>query len=63
MHHPTQFEAMTNIRQAEFRREAMASRAAYEGRADTRGRSARWLAVALALAAVALGLAWMAGLL
>jgi hypothetical protein len=62
MHHPTQFEAMTNIRQAEFRREAAVSRATRKVQASA-GRSARWLLITLSLAAVALGLALLQGLL
>ncbi len=63
MHHPSQFEAMTHIRQSEFHTEAALSRATHETRANAGQRSARWLVIALSLAALALGLALLPGLL
>ncbi|MBF8283027.1 MAG: hypothetical protein A2W37_00840 [Chloroflexi bacterium RBG_16_63_12] len=63
MHHPVQYETMAKIKQAELLREAAERRAARDARANTSRPTARWLVIALAIGALAIGLVLLTGMI
>jgi len=57
MNHPITLQTLAHIHQAELLEEAANRRAAKSAQADRPGLSRRWLPVALAISALAVGLA------
>ncbi len=63
MHHPIQYQTIAGIKQAEMLREAAERRVVRDAQGNAPRPAARWLALALSLGVLVIGLALLAGMI
>ncbi len=63
MHHPIQYQTIARIKQAEMLRDAAERRVVRDAQANAPRPAARWLAIALSLGVLVIGLALLAGMI